>query len=941
MRNFSLLIASVLMVWIAVFSGSIAGARVLRVPAGFPSIQEAVDAAGETDTVLVAPGTYFESVLVDDKSLLLVSEAGPEETVIDGDGVERVIELAGYRDALPTLAGFTIRGGDGGREDGAGIHIGSAATVRECIVTDCLADYSKGAVIWCDSGPATIVDTRIVNNEANFAAINVDCYSAVPSVERCTISGNTGSAIRSECRYTTSPTFTVRSCTIVDNRNGIVSAPESAHIERSIVAFNEGTGISGIDHGPILHHNLVFGNGVDYSGAAEPGRLDLRIDPHLLGPKHDYAPSKISPAVDAGDPSLPIGPRDGPRADLGALEAPHLDPAPLALSFDPPETLIAIGSSARVSLLIANRTPRSLESTLLVRADGGLAEPRESVVSLAPHQSLRLPIEVVAPDSLRPGDYVVTARVLTADPLPLAGGAILDLEIWNEPRAWRVPDDFPTIQDAIDAADDGDTVLVSPGTWEEGLKIIGKWIKLLSTEGPDTTVILPPHWKRGIECERVGNDMEIRGFTVRNASYNGSGAGLSLFETDALIAACIVENCEAWGWHHDGGGMWLGTGYVRVEGCVVRNNSSSYHGGGIYSSWRENAVITGCVVVDNETVVTGGGIRGGRRIEGNTVARNAIRPDWLYELPEPGAGSDLGKTTDYYGSGIASADSVIGNEVRDNEGGDSSLTGGNCVAGNLVLNGSRGGIEAWPGPISNNIVAYCAGDGIYARGSHADMIGNILYRNAQSGILQSGNYAFEITNNALIENGMYGILSSDSPSARIHHNAFDGNIVDPYWGFDADSTQVYGDPLFFDPATLDFRLLPDSPLIDTGDPDRIDPDGTRSDIGITPYDHSGDARLYLSPDREQARPGERVFLRVMLASHVDSPRAYEIEDGVLTPSGDVLRPHRIHVVLGPRATALRTLEWRVLVDAETGVYEIGARAAPGVTDRFQIEVISP
>jgi len=48
-----------------------------------------------------------------------------------------------------------------------------------------------------------------------------------------------------------------------------------------------------------------------------------------------------------------------------------------------------------------------------------------------------------------------------------------------------------------------------------------------------------------------------------------------------------------------------------------------------------------------------------------------------------------------------------------------------------------------------------------------------------------------------------------------------------------------GDPLLWDPAMGDMRLRPGSPCIDAGDPSApLDPDGTRADIGLIPYDPS-------------------------------------------------------------------------------------------------------
>lgn len=82
---------------------------VIRVPADQPSIQAGIDAAQIGDTVLVAPGTYFEMIDFKGKAITVTSSDGPAHTIIDGSHlVDWIVKFVNGETRSAVLNGFSI-----------------------------------------------------------------------------------------------------------------------------------------------------------------------------------------------------------------------------------------------------------------------------------------------------------------------------------------------------------------------------------------------------------------------------------------------------------------------------------------------------------------------------------------------------------------------------------------------------------------------------------------------------------------------------------------------------------------------------------------------------------------------------------------------------------------------------------------------------------------
>jgi len=166
----------------------------IRVPADYGTIQAAIDVAWPGDTVLVASGTYTgdgnRDIDFGGKNIVVMSESGPEVTIIDCEAADgddhRAFHFHSGETHISVVDGFTIiNGGWYGLNGGAMlIENGSEPTISNNVMTYCRGEY--GGAIYCVNSHPMIVDNQFTHNRVSErgGAIFLEGSSA-------TISGNT------------------------------------------------------------------------------------------------------------------------------------------------------------------------------------------------------------------------------------------------------------------------------------------------------------------------------------------------------------------------------------------------------------------------------------------------------------------------------------------------------------------------------------------------------------------------------------------------------------------------------------------------------------------------------------------------------------------------------------------------------------------------------
>ncbi len=122
-----------------------------------------------------------------------------------------------------------------------------------------------------------------------------------------------------------------------------------------------------------------------------------------------------------------------------------------------------------------------------------------------------------------------------------------------------VPDDYPSIQDAINHANPGDTILVRDGVYKENVKVNKSNLVIKSENGPDVTIVEADNSYEPVFYVTVDN-IEIHGFTIRDSYYY---SGIKILSNNCTISSNIIKSC------------WDGI-YINPPSTVEASQSNSW-----------------------------------------------------------------------------------------------------------------------------------------------------------------------------------------------------------------------------------------------------------------------------------------------------------------------------------------------------------------------------
>ncbi len=628
-----------------VFIYSISLAEIFYVPDEFSTIQDAINAASNGDSVMVSPGFYPENINFEGKSITVSSLYSIENdslligaTIIDAQENGSVATFANDENDESILQGFTLQNGSGNDEDPDGN--GSY--------------YTYGGGVYCEDSSPLIKDCIIQNNIANEGGGGgIFCYNASPVFVRCQINGNETDDVGGGLYSRSESSPELYYCSFYDNTaefgGGCYMRNESTPIMQNVIfnantALNSGGGITLKDDADLEAYEVhIINNDAEGLGG---GIYINNADPEFV-----YCLVADNSSSSGGGVYI----RNNSIVELSnttiANNSANLDGNGIYMR-DNVEVVVFN------TIVWNNGSPqihfRSNGTDVQLDVEYSMIQNGEDGVEVNDNGDLNWGFGNLDEEpyfcNISDGDYYVRENSPCLD--GGANGSLIGCfqagcgpvnlgPVWyvglngNNTNDGSFEAPFETIARAFSSAGDGDTIRLIPGVYTEFLDFDGKEVVLesMAFDLNDNSLISETIFGPGalggscLTIEGSSNDnATIRGFSfiggsnqygggiiINNSSLTLSdliiednsadfGGGIYLSESDAILNNIVIRNNGA----NEGGGVYISGGLPILNNVVVQNNIG-YWGGGLYI---ENAqpIISYGTIKNNEAFIEGAGM---------------------------------------------------------------------------------------------------------------------------------------------------------------------------------------------------------------------------------------------------------------------------------------------------------------------------------------------
>ncbi|MCP4631922.1 MAG: hypothetical protein GY855_03270 [candidate division Zixibacteria bacterium] len=611
---------------IAIFlMANIAFATIITVPTNEPTIQDGIIAANTGDTVMVEPGTYVETIDFLGKNIKVISLVGPENTIIvapltgarsinSGSGSdttvvprsytvfseEPVVVMASGEPKGAEISGFTITGG--GK---SGIYCyGTSPIITNNIIAKNRSDYTNGGggIDLNNTSGALVKNNTIYANEADtygggihleFSENDTICYNLLYD----NLGYGTIRSLDANSIFYNNTIDVVLYAGILNQRNG------SVEVQNNIVVNSPQFAIQSSEDANIsASYNCTWNCITNYSNCI-PGPGAINVDPLFIDEfSKNYNLNVLSPCVDAGNPDLFFNDPNDTRNDMGAF--------PSTLPVDLP-VAVELGYSPSINNSHILSFPMNIFWTYY---DDAASTQHEYQVQVGTDNDWTVaemwdsgPITSALTNILYDGTvlddrtfYFLRIRVNNGSEW---GGWINDRFITHFNRIIYIPADYSTIQGGISYAIDFDTIVVSPGLYEESINFIGKRILLISSDGPDVTTIQAPETDARSINSANNSDTALVGrvYTIRSN------------QPVVTFSSIEPKGTEISGFTITGGGrsgIYCNGSSPTITNNIITGNFSDYENGGagIDMNSTMGSMIKGNIFFDNEANTYGAAI---------------------------------------------------------------------------------------------------------------------------------------------------------------------------------------------------------------------------------------------------------------------------------------------------------------------------------------------